>query len=400
MIPKTISASAILTYEGCDARFYAEYVKRAQDSSNSSADLGTVCHAVLERWVKDGYHDPRAKIKFNKMQAIFVEEYFKLFSETDRYEEGLEMLERWFNRQDFWDRKVLSTEQKLNFKIPVTHRDGKPGEVQFTYIMDRFDMRDDGIPEVVDYKSIRESVQPEELKHKIQPRAYAVAAQLMYPEAEKIWVSYDLLRYDKVGVVFTKAENRLTYRHLQSVAQDIINNEPENEDDKEWPKEKINAECKYCIRKAECKTLLSHTEVGGLAGVNLSEKPELIGKIVDLRSTAKWQIDALKTLQEELDGVLTDYMVEEEIQELPGDYTSVKVQSRNTRKPEGTLIHQVVGDAIWGDYAKIGVAEADLILADPRLTDEQKSQIKKYIKKIPGGRFLKSVPRSNFEENV
>lgn len=399
MRPKSISASALLVYEACPSRFYAEYVKRASDASNSAADLGTVCHAVLERWVKDGLHEPKAKTKFSKMQAIYVEEYFKLFTDTERYEEGMEMLEKWYNRQDFYGREVISTEQKLKFFLPVTYPDGTEGEIQFTYIMDRFDMRSDGAPEVTDYKTIREPVQPEDLKHKIQPRAYAVAAQLAYPDAERIWVGFDLLRYEHVAVVFTKAENRLTYIHLRNVAQRIIDDEPTGEDGEVWPAEKINAECKYCIRKAVCNTLLNHTEVGGLAGVNLAEEPELIGEIVDLRARAKWQMEALKSLLDTVDGTIVDYMAREEIQELPGTETAVRVQSRNTRQPDNDLIRNIVPADIWQDYSKMGLKEADKLLADDRLTSEQKVQIKKAIKRIPGTRFLKSVKLSNFGED-
>jgi RecB family exonuclease len=400
MRPKTISASALLVYSGCPSRFYEEYVNRARDSSNSAADLGTVLHAVLEEWVKREHHHPTAQTKFTTMQALYVTEYFKLFSDTERYEEGLEILENWYNRQDFWERTVVSTESKEKFMLPVTYPDGTTGELQFTYIMDRLDMRDDGIPEVVDYKSIRAAVQPEDLKHKIQPRAYAVAAQLKYPDAEFVWVGYDLLRYQYVSVRFSKDENRTTYMHLREVAQRIIDDEPKGTEGEIWPAETINEDCRYCIRKAVCKTLHTHTAAGGLAGVNLSNEPEKIGEVVDARSQAKWQMDALKLLVEEYDNMVTDYMQDEDIRELEGNESLVVIKGRSTRKADDAMIKRIVGPEVWADYSTAGIKSIDsMVKTDQRLTDEQRSEIKKYIKKQPAGRYLQSKSLSDFEDD-
>lgn len=388
MIPKSISASALLNYT-CPSRFYAENVLRADSSSNSAADLGTALHAVLERWVKEGYYlQPNAD--FDIMKGMYIEEFFKLFDDTERYQEGLELAEKWYNRQDWDDRTVISTEKKLSFMLPVKLPDGSDHEFTFNYIMDRFDMRSDGYPEVVDYKSIREPIRPEDLKHKLQARCYAVAAQLEYPHADRIWVTFDLLRYGPVGVAFTKEENRLTYMHLRGLAQRIADDEPTGEEGEVWPKEIINETCRYCIRSHECQALLKNREAGGIESLDLIAEPQKVTEIVDHRTRAKHQMDALKGVVDKLDNLLVDYMQNEEIREVEGDESTLTIQSRNVTRPDGPMIRQIVGNDVWADYTGLTAKAANDILKDPRLTDAQKSLIKQHLPKVPGTRYLKS----------
>lgn len=394
MLPKSVSASALSVYNNCPSRFYHENVLRSPTPSNSAADLGTVCHGVLEVWVQNGHHKDRSP--FTKMQAFYVQEYFKYFDETDRYDEGLEMLERWYNRQDFETRAVVSTEQKKTFPIPYTKADGTQGEIPLNYIMDRMDLHSDNLPEVVDYKTIREAVQPDQLKHMMQPRVYGLAAQMEYREAERIRVTYDLLRYDTVGVMFTKEENRLTYKHIVGLVQRIVDDEPTGQDGEVWPKESINPDCRYCVRKSECASLLKHQDAGGLVGVKADD--DSIEKYVNIRSKAKWQMDALKMLVEETDTVITNYLQDTEQTEWENENLSIKVASRSVRKVEADDVKRIVPEEIWRDYSTIGLKDVEKILADPRMTDEKRSQVKSHIKKIPGNRFLRSSKKVVIDE--
>jgi hypothetical protein len=109
--PKTLSASSALVFEGCEARFLAESIQKIPSVQNSAAALGTVCHAVLEWWVMSNYHR-LPNTPFDVMVKQYDEAYFTLFSDKSRYDEGLEMCRRWYDRQDWTGRQVLSTEKK------------------------------------------------------------------------------------------------------------------------------------------------------------------------------------------------------------------------------------------------------------------------------------------------
>src|SRR5690606_25707099 len=157
--------------------------------------------------------------------------------------------------------EVLSVEQKLNFPIKTS-----AGMIPFTYILDRLDKIENGVYEVVDYKSIRAYIRPEELKGKIQPRAYALAIQIQYPDAEKIFVSFDMLRHnEKIGVTFTRQDNIDTYRYLQRAAERIIAT------DEDKTEETINEECKWCIKKTTCDTLARSVAAGTVHSLTIEQ---------------------------------------------------------------------------------------------------------------------------------
>ena len=196
---------------------------------------------------------------------------------------------------------------------------GEQYSLPFTYIWDRCDSLKDGSEvEVTDYKTVAMPVSPEELRSRIQPRAYALAAQIRFPDAERIWVTYDLLRYDKVGVVFTRAENVATWRYLQQMAVRIR--------ESDGTKETLNAECRWCVRKSACETLHKHASNGGILGI------QDIQVAIDLRAKNDAVLAALKTYQAELDEFILDYMMQEDTTEIESPSTIATASIRSQRK--------------------------------------------------------------------
>lgn len=391
MLPKSISASSLLNYS-CPSRYYHENILRAETASNFAADLGSVCHQALEDYVKKDFHlDPT--IKFSVLEGLYWIAYYDVFTTTEYFEEGREMLERWYNRQDWSDRDVISTESKETFEVPVTLPDGTKHMLPVTYIMDRLDVLQGGTPEVTDYKTIRERLTPEQLRHKIQARLYGVAAQMKFPQADGVWVVFDLLRYDRVGVYFSKEENRETYKILVHMAQRIIDDEPEGPDDKNWPKEVVNETCKYCIRKTSCETILKNAHSGGLAGMTLSwEAEDQLKDMVDRRARIKWAEDAVSSARSEIDEKILDFMIADGVTELQGRETLVKITGRSTTQTDSERVRNIVGDQVWLDYSG-GITQAKFkkLLEDDRISDEQKSLLKGTQEKFPGKRYLKST---------
>lgn len=399
MIPKTLSASGLDTYERCPADFNASYVLRAPNLSGDAADLGTVCHETLEEWVKSGAYIDSTK-GLPDLLGIFDTIYPKYFPDGGMYKDGVSMMENWYARSAdvYWlDRKVLSTESKETFQVKARHPDGTPETLNVTYIMDRFDMLDNGIPEVIDYKSFRSPVQPEELRHKIQPRLYGVAAQLKYPEADYVWVTFDLLRFDQVGLRFTKEDNRATYRFIVEQANRILADnpgalDPATGEELPWPLEKLNPFCRYCVRKHECKTLNEHVAVGGPLGI---DDPQLA---IDMRALAKYKKDAIQAQIDELDAFLFEYLEREDLLEVDTPLTKLKVKSRSQRTIDAERAAKILGPDIMERYGKLGITQIDDILKTEDLTDQQVQQINSMIRKRPGKAYLETKPKSSLEE--
>ena len=225
MIPKSLSATSLAAYE-CPARWRVEYMNKPPSLSGEAAALGSACHQVLEAVVIAGYHTNPHPAGPAAMGGV-IDDLWDIAAKNhmvpeDRYDEGRDLCHRWWDRQTWDGRYVLSTEKKETFPLKTSI-----GDIPFTFIWDRCDLLR-GTPEepleieVIDYKSYARPITSAVLRRRIQARAYAVAAQMKWKTVKKVWVTFDLLRYDAVGTVFTVEENRDTYRYLKEMAEKII----------------------------------------------------------------------------------------------------------------------------------------------------------------------------------
>jgi predicted DNA-binding WGR domain protein len=384
VLPKSISPSSLLTFEGCPARFMAESVlARAEDihfHSGPPAKLGTACHGALDAFVKSGLHtDPNAK--FSSLEAMFVKEYYAAFDNPDWYEVGIKCLENWWNRKDFSDRVVISTEEKKTFNVPVTMPDGTQGFLKLNYIMDRMDKwTDKNVVEVIDYKTIVRPIGPDELKNKIQARVYALAAQIDYPDIDLIWVTFDMLRYQPVSVSFTRDDNIETWNYLKSVAQRIV--------DSDGTEEIINDQCRWCIRKANCRTLNMFHKITGPP-----LDPADFDGLLKYRYQAKGAMDALKEQLGHTDELIATWMEENDLVEAESDFYTVKIRTRSERRVDEDRVAQIIGKDLVAKYGKIGVKELEKILEDGKITDAQRSQLKQLVRKDVTSSWVEAKPK-------
>lgn len=383
MEPKTLSASAASMFETCEARYKASYTDRASDIQNNAANLGSACHEALELWVNTGQYKapwPDIMAREKAMNVIWNSVYYDYFSTPEFFEDGWEMLRHWLQREDWEGRAVISTEQKNSFMIPTSR-----GDLQFNYIIDRMDQLYDGSIDVVDYKSVRRPITHEQMSVMIQPRAYAVAAMIEYPEAPEIWVTYDLLRYNTVSVKFTRDDCVKTWKYLRALAERIYSSD--------GSQETLNPECRFCVRKQSCETLKSNVNAGGVMSLGTLED---VSDQLAVLTYQKSGIDqAITELQEQ--GLI---MAEAEgVHAWETETTVAKITASGRRSLDNNRAAQILGPDIMSRYGKIGVGDLDTILKEEtNLTDSQKSQLKQLVKKKFGTPRIDVKPKSPFEE--
>lgn len=374
LIPRTFSASALGVYEECPARYKAENIDRVPSPGNKHASIGTACHDAIEHWVADGHYTDAHPDEWSVMKALYDEAYWRMFSDSATYDDGAKMLKKWLKRQVWTGRTVLSTEQKEHFTIKTTK-----GEFQFTYIMDRLDRLANGEIEVIDYKSLSMPVKPEDLKHKIQARVYALAAQLRFPEAERIWVTFDMLRHDPVGIVFTKADNRDTWNYLKTLTQRVV--------DDDEAREILGSGCRFCVRRSECELLNKHALGGGILGI--TDPVEASTRLYTARAAVK----ALEAQVGDLEKIVLDYMRDNDLTELevPGLDVSVGISGRRNMDP--SRLATVVPPEIMARYSKINVGSVDEMLEKEDFTSEEKSVIRQMFTTTYGDPTLRITPQ-------
>jgi hypothetical protein len=291
---------------------------------------------------------------------------------------------QWYDRnREGLKNKVLSTEVKTNFPLKTS-----VGTIGFTYIFDRMDQVNETTFEVVDYKSIRKFITPEELKRKIQPRAYALAAQIQYPQAERIWVSFDMLRHGgPVGVVFSKEENAVTYRYLQRAAERIIATPEED------TPETLNPECNWCLRKAVCETLEKANRNGSVLGLSIEQ-------VAEKRLQVQSQMKALEALDNELDQRLLVEAEQMDALDFEAGMFDVKLTASARRKATNpAAITRIVGPELAIKYGNWTVGSVDKMIAAGELTDAQAAEVRRYIPKTYGEPKSVVTPRNPFDES-
>lgn len=396
----SLSATSLQVWQSCPARWKAQYAKgRPGELSGLAADLGSGVHAVLERYVDLRYLKRTTMTDTEAMGFLFGEweQQKDALGITDptMVRDGWEMIERWYARTTpvlgEGHRTVLSVEQKTEFPIKTPK-----GERPFRYIWDRCDRIDKYDPEtgeitgfdveVTDYKTIRARLNPGDLKEKIQARAYGVAAQIAYPEAERVWITFDLLRHDPVGIVFSRDENLAAWRWIKEKAKEIAGTHPDD------APERINSECKWCIRKAACKALRSNADAGGIVG--LSDPVEA----ARMRATLDNQLGGLKTLIADLDKVILEDAEANGWEELEADDLTITTRGRRTRVVEPSVAASVLGPELFARWGTMTVTALDKLLKTDDLTPDERERLNAAIGYKVSDPSVRVVPRGPIGE--
>lgn len=386
MRPKSLSATALQTAMACLARFHAEHIVYGRAESGDAALGGTAVHNTLETYVKGCYiaktMEPSLTILLDIYKMTFMSVFGSLDVKSDDYRDGVKMLKEWHERTDFNTFEVISCEIKEHFDIPVLIG-GVKETIPFNFILDRFDKIGPGVYRVNDYKTNRASLSPADLRDKVQARAYGLAMQIKYPDAEKIWVEFDMLRHGgPVGTVFTREDNIDTWRAFKAEAQRIIDT-----DEKARIPETINDTCGFCVRKLTCGALQRNVSAGGAYSLDPMQR-------VDQRALLYNQKRAVEAALQEIDKLILSEAMETDTTEAVGYQNKYIITAKSQRDVDADMVFTVIGPELAHKYggAKITMAAVDKLLEGDELTDEQKAQLRGLIGIKKGQPYVMSKP--------
>lgn len=389
MLPKSLSASSVKTWLGCPSRFVAENIQRGANFQGDAAKLGTTLHSALEDFVRGVKVTKTVMWDEDELLEIYREKYIEIISpdiNTEWYREGRTILINWFNRpyilEDIVGCTIISFEQKNFFEVPVLDRVANEViKIQFNYIMDRFDDLGNGEIRVVDYKSQRQPLRAEELKENIQAKVYALAALILYPKATRIWVEFDFLRHEKVGVVFTREDATHTWQTLKQIAQDIMDTAEEDAE------ERLNSECTYCVRKPSCKKLKSNIDAGGVMSLDIDSLAEMMADVAD-------KIKGLNQLKNEVEKQLLMYGEETDQTEWDAPIGKVKIGASGRRDLDFDKLAKILGPVVVAEYnGRLTLGVVDELMTTGRLSPSQMAAIKGIIKKKYGESYVRVTRR-------
>jgi hypothetical protein len=152
-----LSASGAETYEECPKRFHAKYEDKIRFAASNAMGAGLVTHKALELY-------------YNPIEDVSAEDAFDkaLATEECRAEEGIDE-----SRRMFLD--VIAIEKKEDLNIVGTEVEFKlftPNGAASRGMIDRIDMPQDGVIQIVDYKTGNYVPHMEELITSHQARLY------------------------------------------------------------------------------------------------------------------------------------------------------------------------------------------------------------------------------------
>lgn len=384
MEPKSLSASAMHVAQLCKVRYHAENIQYSKGIANDAASLGSAVHGALEPYVKTAImtdeREPTLKYLLDLFKISYMTVFHTVETNTEDFADGVEMLTKWHARTDFTGVTVLSAEVKKNFPIPTSI-----GEIPFNYIMDRFDQIGEHEYKVVDYKTNRWGIRPEDLKKKVQARAYSVAAQIAQPDAERIWVEFDMLRHDSpVGIVFTRDENIAAWKFMKELAQEIVDTKVED------LKPTLNPECLFCVLKATCPALVQNITTGGIFSFKNNEEA------VDRRAMLEYQAKAINAAVAEIDKLLLTEAKELEVFGFESQFNQLEITMSKTRTVDAEMVEMAIGPRNFAKYGgkKITIKAIEDMLKSSDLTPEQKVQVRGLIYYKNGEPKVKVSPKN------
>jgi len=176
----TLSPTKITTYLACPVKYKWTYIDargRWYLRSKSYYSFGTSLHKVLER-----FHDSGdAGVRTTEEAVAALEEswidagYRSADEAAEALGEGREIVARYVEERLKAERqaKTLFTERQMRHDL---------GEFALIGRLDRLDEHEDGTLEIVDYKSGRSEVDPEEVRTDIAMTCYGLLVKRKYPD--------------------------------------------------------------------------------------------------------------------------------------------------------------------------------------------------------------------------
>lgn len=393
MQPRSLSASALTVANLCLSRYGAEHITRGRGPSGVAALGGTAVHNALELFVVSCYikkeQQPTLKLLLDLYDITYMQTFGTGDTDTEEHSEGVEMLKAWFKRTDFSTFSVISAEVKETFPVKTSI-----GDIPFNFIWDRHDrLSVDGSDDevrVVDYKTNRWPYSPQDLKKLPQARAYGLAAQFKYPQAKRIWVEFDMLRHQgPVGVSFSTEENRATYKWIKNEAERIIATELDK------APETVNAQCNFCVRKAECGAFKRAVQAGH--ALKFTTAGEAIARRAELEFVQKAVTSALK----EIDELIFTESQTLDVFEWQDDAFTMEIgQTKGRRQIDADRAEMVVGSEVMRKYGgqSLTIGNLEKMLKSDDITDEQKKRLRGLIDTPPGNPKIIVKPKTTFDD--
>lgn len=236
---KHLSYSRLSRFEQCPLSFKLHYIEKKRAEPNDALRFGKAVHAVLEVLVREHMEQETTGVLSEDRATELWQKAFSAegMSGMEMFQEGLSIIKNFIKDQGIIDHQdVLSIERE--FRLPV-------GPFTVLGYIDRVDRVDDETVEVIDYKTNRMLFTRDEVDTNLQMSLYHLAAQMLWPWAKKVKLTFHMLRHG-IRMVTERTEEQLeaAVKYVESMGQ-------QTETATEFPA-RLNNNCIWCDHKQNC----------------------------------------------------------------------------------------------------------------------------------------------------
>lgn len=339
-------------------------------SNTQAAKLGNVVHGALEDWRMPLEDGSTPKPKFGTLMQQYEKWAAKPeFSiDFDFYQDGKQMLRRWFDRRGKTPVRVYATEQPMGrHSAPFVLDNGVPIYGFIDLILEH----KDGTIELVDYKTNRMPKSQAEADQDVQAGIYLSWARQVFPD-RPLRFTFDMIRWGPVSTVWTDEE-------IDSF-QDWLKAKYESIKVQTEGKPTLGDSCKWCAYQAICPEVQTLIHKGAF---------DLVASEFD---TDDEQLDALATIKA-AQGILTKRrsVIEKDLKsrldpmnkelKIETDGWTVEYQQGERTEFIPSEIQRIVPPAVFGQMVGLTKTAVERVL--PILPEDMAKQVKESAIKKP-----------------
>lgn len=343
-------------------------------SKTQAARMGNVVHGALEDWRMPDENGKVPAPKFGRLMKLYDEWASKpqFALEYEFYEDGKNLLKRWFDRRGKMPIRVVATEQQMGrHDAPYVLDNGVP---IFGFI-DLIVEHKDGTIELVDYKSNRAPKTQDEADNDVQAGIYLSWAKENFPDKPLLF-SFEMLRFGVVSTVWTdkKIENfkgwlKTQYDMIGSLTEGIPS---------------IGDSCRWCAYTSICPSAqdLIHKGAFDLVQHEFGSDDEALDALAKVKAGQGILNRVRKSIEDDFKGRLDPLNISETIQ-TQGWEVSFNQRERTEFIP--SEVQRLVPPAVFGQMVSLTKTAVDKVL--PILPDDTAQAIKDSAIKKPYNAF-------------
>ena len=336
--------------------------KSNHPAETQAARLGNIVHGALEDWRMPDENGKTPKPKFGALMR-----HFELWAakpefsvDFDFYQDGKQMLKRWFDRRGKTPVRVYATEQPMGkHNAPFMLDNDVP---IFGYI-DLILEHKDGTIELVDYKTNRLPKPQAEAATDVQAGIYLSWAKQMFPD-RPLRFTFDMIRWNPVSTVWTdqQIEDFKGWLKAQYESIKILDK----------GKATLGDSCKWCAYQSICPKVQDLIFKGAfdLVASDFDNDDEQLDALATIKAAQGILNKRRSVIEKELKSRMNPLDHSETIET---DKWQVRYEQKERTEYIPSEVQRIVPPAVFGQITSLSKAAVERVL--PILPEDMAQQV-------------------------